>query len=444
MAPYISLLCCRKQHALDQELLKDLLDKVAKKFGYTEPDMWQDGLFVSLSEEIEKETRFIISRNTLKRLFGKIKTSEHYNPQIETRNALARYAGFPDWNKFRMQMLAENGANYHTESPQLTETASKLNPTEETKTDSKKSFQKKLVLAISLVVIVLLAVFNISWPEQTPDYSRIKVTVTNPIDTAPFTLVINYEIPSDIKDSLYIGVGGTNFYLEPKKKSYVHSLSRPIYSFIYLRDSKKKLIRAIAIKAYSRDLECYYESGKNVLQIPKNDFIENGMAGLKRSFFATNRLDSSDFISAFVKVKDFDIDGDNFKFICRYKVDKSPKICHNFQLKVFADSGHHELEIHNKGCEQYNFVAPAELYFGGKFENLTKLSTDLGAWHDLEMEVRNKDFVVTIDGKKRFFAKYKRTMGKLTVLKFQFNGFGQVDYYRMLNAQGKIVDKEEF
>ena len=429
---------------MDQELLKDLLDKVAQKFGYTEPEMWQDGLFVSLSEEIEKETRFIISRNTLKRLFGKIKTSEHYNPQIETRNALARYAGFPDWNKFRMQIIAEKGGSMNLDPEQTLaqEPAPIFN--ERNRKSILKRFPLWVQFTLAFSIIAFIGFFTINWPEAEPDFSRIKVQVTNPIDTAPFTLLVNYEIPADIKDSIFLGVGGSYFYLKPEKKFFVHSLSRPIYSFIYLRNRQKKLIRAIAIKAYSRDLECYYESGKNILQVPRNEFIDKGFAGLKRSFFTTNRLDSSDFASAFFKVKDFALDGDNFTFVCRYKVDKSPKICHNFQLKIFADSGHHELEIHNKGCGQNNFVAPSELYFGGKFENLTDLSTESGVWHELEMEVRKKDFRIIINGKQRFKANYKRTMGMLNVLKFQFNGFGQVDYYRLLDAKGQIVEQEEF
>jgi hypothetical protein len=240
-----------------------------------------------------------------------------------------------------------------------------------------------------------------------------------------------------------MGVGGSNFLLEKKKKSYVHSLSMPVYSFVYLR-AGKKLIRAIPIKAYSRNLECYYESGKNLLLVPHKEFLGNGVAGLKRSFFENNRLDSTDFNTLFFKVKDYALDGDNFTFVCRVKVDNSPQICHSIELKIFADSGHHELKIFNKGCAQKNFVAPAEKYFGGKLENLTALSVEAGIWHDLELEVRKKDYRLILDGKERFKTRYNRTMGMLNVLKFQFNGFGQIDYYRMLDPQGQIVEQEEF
>jgi len=431
------LFALEKHAVLDQKLLKELLDRVAKRFGYSDPDVWQDGIFGQLSEDIEKETRFIISRNTLKRLFGKIKTSEHYNPQIDTRNALAQYAGFVDWNKFRMEIMAsqpEHSFVDYKESSEVRDSGLKIRSILNKIPTIYYWFIGGLVLVISLVLY---------WPKSETDFSRIKIEVQNPIDTAPFTLVVKYDIPEDIQDSIYLGVGGTSFLLKKDKKLYIHSLYQPIYSFVYLK-TKTKQIKAIAIKAYSRDLECYYESGKNILMVPHNQFIGDGTAGLKRDFFKTNSLDSSNFSTRFVKVKDFKVDGDNFKFLCRFKVDKSPKICHNFQFKMFAVSGHHEMEIFNKGCAQYNFVAPAEMYFGGKFENLTALSVNTGIWHELEMEAVKKTFTLTIDGKEQFKTKYKKTMGQINVLIFRFNGFGQIDYYILKDTQGKEVESEAF
>jgi hypothetical protein len=427
---------------LDQELLKELLNKVAEKFGYNDPESWQDGLFVMLSEDIEKETRFIISRNTLKRLYGKIKTSEHYNPQIETRNALARYAGFPDWNKYRMQILSQKAEKAGVP----VETYQKEIKKEEEKAQPKRKVSRKKVwlgIAVLSVLGLLFGIYRYGFRSE-PDYSGIKIQIQNPVDTAPFAIVVRYEIPEEIKDSLFLRFGGTSFYLPRDKKSFVHSLSRPNYSFIYLKTSNKT-IRAIPVKAYSRNLECYYESGKVVLQVPQKEFLGGGTAGLKKTFFQGNRLDSLDFNSTFYKVKDYPVDGDNFSFHSRYRVDNSPKICHFFQVMLYADSGHHELRIHNKGCAQHNFVAPAELYFGGKYDDLTQLSTSKpGVWHEMEIRVRNKQYYLILDGKECFKARYKKTMGMLNVVRMQFDGFGQIDYFRLKDPAGRIVEQEEF
>ncbi len=417
---------------LDQELLKLLLEKVVEKFGHPQPEDWQDGIFILLSEEIEKETRFLISRNTLKRLFGKIKTAEGYSPQLDTRNALAIYAGFGDWNQFKIMALSENKEKF-------------LIPEATKSRERKSSFSRLQISMLFLALLLISALFGFwLWPKPEADWSQIKIHIENPVDTAPFTLVVNYEIPKDFEDSVFLGVGGTSFLLPKDKKIFVHSLHRPIYSFVYLKNRKKQ-IRAIPIKAYSRDLEAFYENGTQLLHIPRNQFLDKGFAGLKKDFFATNRLDSSDFYSSFIKVKDYDIDADQFSFETRFRVEKSTKLCQYFQVKIFADSGHHELEIHNRGCAQSNFVAPAELFFGGKFENLTTLSPkESGNWRTLKIESKNKEFFLFLDGKKVFSARYKKTMGRMSVLKMQFNGFGQIDFYRIRNEKSELVEAEEF
>lgn len=426
---------------MDAEILEDLLGKVANKFGYNDPENWQDGLFLSLSREIEKETRFIISRNTLKRLYGKIKTSENYNPQIDTRNALAQYAGYPDWNKFRSSYLEEKRT---ISQPQTQGKTTENKPTEKVAQVPKTKGNRLKTLIFFFVVILGIGLW-LFWPKpiEEPDFSRVKVHVQNPVDTAPFTLVVDYEIPSDIHDSLFLGVGGKKHLLNPEKKIFVHSLALPVYSFVYLR-TKDKILRAIPIKAYSRDLECYYEHEKFVQRVDKKFFLGDGVAGLKRSFFEGKSLDSSQFLTSFYKVKDFNIDCDNFTIKMRYKIDPSGSICHSVETKLYADSGHHEIEVFNKGCAQHNFVAPAELYFGGKFENLTAISAEPGSWHELTLNVRNKKFEVVLNGGTRFQSLYKKTMGRLKVLKFRFKGFGQMDYIRLYDHTGKLIEAEEF
>lgn len=418
---------------MDQELLNLLLEKVALKFGYSDPEKWQDGLFGQLSEKIEKETKFLISKNTLKRLFGKIKTSDQYNPQIDTRNALAIYVGYEDWNKFRMQFQSE--FNLENDPISLEE-----------KEGSERSKIWPWFLAIAISIVAFLMFIRLLSDEKVAarsDFSKVKIHIQNPIDTAPYTLIVDYEIPEEIKDSLYLGVGGSKFLLDPKKKTFIHSIVRPIYSFVYL-STNKKVIKALPIRAFSRGWECFFEDDKHLLAVAQKHYLSNGFAGFKRSFFENSNLDSINFFFQMIEVKESTIDADNFVFQCRFKVDQSLNICHSFQLKIFADSGHHELEIFNKGCAQHIFVAPAEKYFGGKFENLTKLSTEAGLWHDLEIKVINKKFQISIDSTKRFKSTYKRTMGLMKVIKFQINGFGQIDLIRMKDKSGKVIEEVNF
>ena len=84
----------------EHHLLLLCLEKVARKASNRPVPEWTDSVFIGLSHELEKQTGVRISRNTLKRLFGKMKIQADYKPQKETRNALAMFAGYRDWEDF--------------------------------------------------------------------------------------------------------------------------------------------------------------------------------------------------------------------------------------------------------------------------------------------------------------------------------------------------------
>lgn len=67
---------------------------------------WSDANYIVLSEAVTRETKIYISKNTLKRVFGKLKTNESYHPQITTLNALAIFVGYLNWNEFKSSEVA--------------------------------------------------------------------------------------------------------------------------------------------------------------------------------------------------------------------------------------------------------------------------------------------------------------------------------------------------
>ena len=65
-----------------------------------DPQTWKERNFISLSKQIQDVSSIYISPHTLKRLFNKIKTSEHYLPQPTTLEALAIFLGYDNWMSF--------------------------------------------------------------------------------------------------------------------------------------------------------------------------------------------------------------------------------------------------------------------------------------------------------------------------------------------------------
>ena len=73
---------------------------IADKFGKPVFAEWTNGDYIRLSSILLHATSVQISPNTLKRIFGKLKTPERYYPQKATRDALVQYLGYGDWDLF--------------------------------------------------------------------------------------------------------------------------------------------------------------------------------------------------------------------------------------------------------------------------------------------------------------------------------------------------------
>jgi hypothetical protein len=95
---------------------------------------------------------------------------------LDTRNALAGYASFGDWNKFKIKALAENKERFLLADPSDIEK-------EKTGTSAKTgTLFKWLVSNVLLLIALWIGIWF--WPKPVADWTRVKIHVQNPIDTA--------------------------------------------------------------------------------------------------------------------------------------------------------------------------------------------------------------------------------------------------------------------
>lgn len=81
-----------------QSLFTLLLHKVESSLALGATEAYTKSTYALASDEIYAKTRIKLSPDTLRRLFRK--DNPDYFPQLETRNILARYAGYADWADF--------------------------------------------------------------------------------------------------------------------------------------------------------------------------------------------------------------------------------------------------------------------------------------------------------------------------------------------------------
>ena len=109
---------------------------VADKFGQPQISEWKNGDYINLSSTLSHHTQVYISPNTLKRIFGKLKTTDRYYPQKATRDALVRYAGYEDWTGFVQKH--PRPVIKQTEKAQLNSDSQQTTPGPEPKIKNKK------------------------------------------------------------------------------------------------------------------------------------------------------------------------------------------------------------------------------------------------------------------------------------------------------------------
>ncbi|HEU5051664.1 MAG TPA: hypothetical protein VFT78_01060 [Hanamia sp.] len=93
----------KKRNYVKRQLLEDLKNFTNNTF--TEPVNYSFQCD-DLSKDIKKVTGFYVSAQTLRRLYGFIKTE--FYPSVKTLNVLAQYNGFPNWHSFTEQLAKMN------------------------------------------------------------------------------------------------------------------------------------------------------------------------------------------------------------------------------------------------------------------------------------------------------------------------------------------------
>jgi len=84
----------------DRYYINIIIRKIEKKLRWEKVSFWTDNEFRKLSNLIYEDTSISISPQTLKRLFGKVKYKEVYKTQPATKDALARFLNYADWDDF--------------------------------------------------------------------------------------------------------------------------------------------------------------------------------------------------------------------------------------------------------------------------------------------------------------------------------------------------------
>lgn len=413
-----------------------------KKLNWESSSLWKESDYLKLAEIISNSSNISISSHTLKRLFGKIKHREQYNPQIATKDALSKFLGYDDWSNF----IHENISIVNVKKGYLVM--------------KRRSRIKKTVLLYGLLpfffVCIGFLVFK-SIPKAVKE-SAFVFDLMDSIGTVPYTATIKYNISKMDSDSIWLDFdfvhpmkGPQKTHFSKEDSTYFFSYQVPGYYHIQLNDRRSNILQK-EILVLSKNWDSYFtyetdmkrfwmdnevksrDDSTGFLNFSKSELEYSGL-DQGRVFYLTNRL-----------FNQFNIDGDNFEMETRFKnsLETGGISCFDVVLRIICEKGINNLRLMEAGCSQFSGLKFGELIINGNQNDLSAYKVDPSDWNHLKVTVKQKQVQIKLNGMDIFSGQYDMSNGNIVGIENMFKGSGVLDFVRLKDLNSGAKYQEEF
>lgn len=411
---------------------------VADTYGKPDSSEWTNSDFIRLCSILYKKTHVQISPNTLKRIFGKIKTDARYYPQKATRDALAQYVGFADWDQFILTQSRQQPAPpVRQPNPQ----PAVLRPVDVPlqQLPVRKSLVRKLIMAIFVLIVIAVAVWQgfLFWQSDQPE---VTLFCKNPEGDNPHSAVFvvrNFRNVSELADDYTIEFGdGEKVRLNGKDSVYSNYYEVPGRCLAILKKAGVPLDTVpvfLHTSGWTATANMMYDTTR-VYPIEAPGLFTGGYnsisaAQIARAGVDTNRTFFVDFINTHLT----GIDGDNFELLIDVKASPArPGVrCSQVRVTVFGDSSNHMVDIMKPGCAHWSKLQFSELRKDGRSEGPNFLGADLTAGGTIGMKVVNRRATLLINDREVYKNTYKNALRHIYGLDIMFAGVGTIRSVRL-------------
>lgn len=425
----------------EKELINYCCEKIEEIFGHGPSAEWAHHHFSLLSDTIEKNTEIIISESTLKRLFGKRPTDPEYIPQLATRDALSKYAGYKDWQDF-CHFATNESRNIGLDKKSIYRELVRNYP------------PKNFTFWFALVLILFfgyLAQYLIRHNKSAkiPNY---QISIRNPADTVPFTAIFDYQVPLKEKDTFFLQIPEFGVYpLLTKNKLYTHwfNFSGLFPITLHWKDQIIDTMLIYAQNQYWQPGIAQYEPIRQFKPFYQTEIdpTEAGFLYLSPSTINKYGIDTlSNYWTEFRLFKPFDISLDNLSIaaIARNNSSSGGKPCFDIGLEFIAENGRIQVVFIDKKCFRFVQLKIGENEYDGRYHDLSMFASNVKQWSSYQVALRDKVVSFSIDSSIVFKEKYNIPFGELKGIVVRFFGSGQAKSLEIKNENGRLVYTDHF
>lgn len=444
----------------ERELVLLCINELCIAAGFQDTSQLVQRDFDFISDSIESKTGVLISLSTIRRLlngqFSRL-------PQVATLNAMAKYAGYVNWQDFRSKKntpvnIAEpsqaGSAASQTIAPESPQRATTAAFPMARRSHSGISYAKYLVAGGILLLLTggLLAMLSTRKPNGVSNIEKASFNfVKTTKNDLPNTVIFNYNIDDVNADSFFIQQSWDhNRRVRIFKGS--HTLTDIYYEPGY--HTAKLIANDQIIKtqpvSIPTDRWFFYSKEKITSSFPKyiqSSGIHNGSLVLNKENIINSKTDITKenvYVQCYFP-SDIKFSSDNYRVKFRVRVnDLNNNPCPNLMFEVMVQRYFAFFTATPKGCASENSVEFGEKYDNGKEKDLSALGIDVRNWQNVEVSVQDKKATISVNDKVVYTSGYTESNGLITGLGFISNELCEVDFVNMETLDGKVIYANNF
>ena len=409
------------------EVLDLCCKKIEEKMGAKPIADWRSADYNNLNSQLGRQTKVYLSENTLKRIFGRLKTPTRYYPQKATRDALAQFIGYRDWQEFE---LINRFTPLQTPAEQRSLSLDTIGakPTSPFKFRIRR-FWFYLGAAILILIISIAGLLFYSKNDEVKP-GDVKLICENPNGEVPHTAVFKLlhkgKLDGDEQFAIDFMDEGP---LTPIKtnQEVVQFFKNPGVVHVRLLH-RDKVIDTLTVSMQTKGWVA--NSGNDSLSafpIAKLRPLSKDML-----FVSASQLDSAGlnlskpFLVGFSNIHASNINGDNFSFQCQLQTEESrPGVaCMQASIFILGSEGRHRILMTKPSCAAFSEYHFSEVKAKGTSKNLSMMSYDFAKGGTVKLLVKNKKVSLLINDKLMMNSSYDQSIGKVLGVKILFNGIG--------------------
>lgn len=392
---------------------------IEQKLAWGSSDYWQNRDFEQLSERISEVTNVSLSTSTLKRIWGKVNYTG--SPTATTLNALAQFAGYPDWQTFAGQptvvMPAPIPASAVEQPPRNFLSRVRLN----------------WLLVTATAVILLTGILAYNQRASRLIYGKLLFTSKPVTRGLPNTVVFQYNAADSNADSVFIQQNW-----DPKRR-YKVDKNRQYYTSTYYTPGyfrAKLILNDSIVKEHDLFIESDGWLGMiDLTPVPtyfsRDRIQQHGLIGVTEQDLLAEKIDLQQqvpWVSFYQVARQLAVPGSHFLMEAelRNTFAKGQGVCRQTKIILLGSRGALSIPLSIKGCVGELSMFMGEQYIDGKTTDLSAFGVDFRDFVNVRCKTENQKITIQLNDRIAYQGEFSQDIGTIVGARIRFMGTGEI------------------